>query len=209
MTTGLRRCASARQSATAMDMLHNEVVGVQDNRPRSDDTSWRLGYFPNPWLSGVPTAQELVRRWEDLEEIGALSHEEGTSLISEMPYTGAVPPIRFEYAAEQYRELIHPAAHFHIGRHDENRWPEFHCSGSQGLRSDRSKIYYPEAWSRCSTLHGAGVQQCVDDTLLSVMTDVRTVDLFSDKEHRNFHFGRSMRRTISIPWPKVRAKKPM
>jgi hypothetical protein len=161
---------------------------------RLDDASWRLGYFPNPWLSGVPAAQDLLQHWENLEEIGAFSHEEGTNLISEMPYTGAVPPIRFEYAPAQYRELVHPAAHFHIGRHDENRWPSSISLGPKAFVLIIAKLYYPEAWSRCSTLHGAAVDQCVDDTLMSVMANVRAVDLFSEKEHRNFHFGKSMQR---------------
>jgi hypothetical protein len=168
---------------------------------RFGEEAWRLAYLPNPWLSGVPTAQESIRRWEHLEEIGALSHEEGSSLISEMPYVGAVPPVRFEYSPAQSRELIHPAAHFHIGHHAENRWPSSVSLGPEAFVLIIAKLYYPEAWSRCSTLQGAAVDPCIDETLLGVMANVRRVDLFSDREERNFHFGKMMRRTINIPWP--------
>jgi len=103
-----------------------------------DDRSWRLGFFPNPYLTGVAAAEPQLSDWELLEEIGALSHEEVSELIAEMPYAGAVPPIRFEYAPGQYRELTPPAAHFHIGRHDENRWPSG-VDRAKGIRTNCRK----------------------------------------------------------------------
>src|SRR5687767_10986877 len=30
----------------------------------SSEISWRLGYLPNPWISGVPEAEEKVSEWE-------------------------------------------------------------------------------------------------------------------------------------------------
>jgi len=88
----------------------------------SDRYSWRFAYLPNPWIAGVPAAAERIQEWEYLESLGAYDQEEMALLISEMPYYGSIPAIRFEYSVEQYRELAHPAAHFHIGRHADNRW---------------------------------------------------------------------------------------
>ena len=155
-----------------------------------NDESWRLGYYPNPWLSGVPAAENLVRHWEALEELGALSHEEVSELISDMTYAGAVPPVRFEYAPAQYRELAHPAAHFHIGRHDENRWPSAITIGPKAFVLIIAKLYYPEAWSRCSTYHGAAVPECIEGILTSVLGNARAVHFFSARERESFHFGK-------------------
>ena len=157
---------------------------------RLDNESWRLGYYPNPWLSGVPAAENLVRHWEALEEIGALSHEEVSDLFSEMTYAGAVPPVRFEYAPAQYRELAHPAAHFHIGRHNENRWPSAITIGPKAFVLIIAKLYYPEAWSRCSRFHGATVSECIEEILASVLGNARAVHRFSAKERESFHFGK-------------------
>ena len=89
----------------------------------TNSTSWRLGYFPNSWLTGAPEARQKLRHFETLEEVGALTYEESSNLIAELPYVGRVPPIRYEFSAIEYQEFAHPAAHFHIGRHTDNRWP--------------------------------------------------------------------------------------
>src|SRR5665811_1398159 len=36
-----------------------------------NERSWRLGYYPNPWLSGIPQAEDQQREWEHLQEMGA------------------------------------------------------------------------------------------------------------------------------------------
>ena len=157
---------------------------------RESDQSWRLGYYPNPWLSGVSSAETLMKRWEELEEIGDLTYEEASELIADMPYQGAVPPIRFEYAPAQYKEFAHPAAHFHIGRHSENRWPSSISIGPRAFVLIIAKLYYPKAWSRCSNFHGAAVENCIEERLISIMRNVRRVHLFSDNENLSFHFSK-------------------
>jgi hypothetical protein len=159
---------------------------------RTDANAWRLGYFPNPWLSGVPAAEEKLRQFETLEEIGALSYEEASDLIADMPYAGAVPPIRFEFAPSEYQEFAHPAAHFHIGRHSNNRWPSAISLGPKAFVLIIAKMYYPDAWARCSTFHGARVSDCIELILLSVIANARAVHDFSQMEQRSFHFGKNM-----------------
>jgi hypothetical protein len=158
----------------------------------SSNDAWRLGYFPNPWLSGAPAAERALRQWETLEEIGALSYDDASDLIAEMPYIGAVPPIRFEFSAAAYREFVHPAAHFHIGRHIENRWPSALRIGPKAFALIIAKLYYSEDWARCSSFHGAPDALCIENALSAVMLDVRAVHQFSDRERRTFHFGKNM-----------------
>lgn len=158
---------------------------------RISSTSWRLGYFPNPWVAGAPAAFAEVQKWETLEEIGALTHEEATDLINDMKYLGSIPPIRFEYAPDQYKELAHPTAHFHIGRHTENRWP---CSIKIGPRVFVmliAKMYYPESWARQSKFFGLEAEGCVDQLLIDRLTECGVVHDFSDTERMSIHFGRS------------------
>ena len=161
---------------------------------RYDDANWRLAYLPNPWISGASDAEELMRHWEALEDIGAINHEEASELFSDMPYVGAVPPIRFESAPAQYRELIHPSAHFHIGRHDQNRWPSAISIGPKVFSLIIAKLYYRDAWARQSKLHGADVAECLDEIMLHAMDDTLAVREFSMQEGRCFHFGKNMLR---------------
>jgi hypothetical protein len=160
---------------------------------RDDDFSWRLAFFPNPWVSGSPNAVERVQQWEALEELGVLDHEEASNLIAEMPYLGAIPCIRFESAPAQYREMAHPSAHFHIGRHDQNRWPSTIMLGPKAFAMIIAKMYYPEFWAKKSSFHKAEAESCCDQTLLTAMGDVRIVHEFSALEQRSFHFGKNLR----------------
>jgi hypothetical protein len=160
---------------------------------REDDATWRLAFFPNPWVSGSPNAVERVRQWEALEEVGVLDHEEASNLIADMPYLGAVPCIRFESAPAQYREIAHPSAHFHIGRHNQNRWPSTVILGPKAFAMIIAKMYYPEFWAMKSRFHNADADECCDQMLLSAMGHVRIVHEFSELEQQSFHFGKNLR----------------
>ncbi|MDD1522113.1 MULTISPECIES: DUF2290 domain-containing protein [Bradyrhizobium] len=160
---------------------------------RDNDVTWRLAFFPNPWVSGSPNAVERVRQWEAQEDDGLIDHEEASNLIAEMPYIGAVPCIRFESAPAQYREMAHPSAHFHIGRHDQNRWPSTILLGPKAFAMIIAKMYYPDFWARKSRFHNAEVEACCDQTLLTAMGDARFVHDFSAVEQQSFHFGKNLR----------------
>jgi hypothetical protein len=158
---------------------------------RASDSSWRLGYFPNPWVTGSRMAEQQLEEWERLEEEGILTHENVSDLLESMPYIGAVPPIRFEYALGAYREIAHPAAHFHIGRHTENRWVCSLALGPTVFALLVAKLYYPEAWSRCSSYYGAAAEGCIESKLFDHLRDTRLVRMFSERELQGLHFGRS------------------
>ena len=109
---------------------------------------------------------------------------------------GAIPPIRFEYAPNQYRELAHPAAHLHIGRYPHNRWPSAITLGPTTFALLIAKMYYATPWASCSSFHGAAVTTCVDNTLLAELNNTRVVSDFSDKERQSLHFGRNMAQVV-------------
>jgi hypothetical protein len=150
--------------------------------------AWRLAYLPNPWITGVAAAAERVAEWEALETLGALDEEAVAGLISELPYFASVPPIRFEFAADQYHELSHPAAHFHIGRHTENRWPVARLLNPLTFSMLIVKMFYPEAWGPKSCFYGQRVESCLDERFIGALAASGLVHDFSVNERRSLHF---------------------
>ena len=152
------------------------------------ETAWRLAFYPNPWITGVPEAELRLADWEAAEAEGLLSGEDVDELISEMAYEASVPPIRFEYATDQYREIVHPAAHFHIGRHSDNRWPSARLLDPLSFTMMIAKLYYGPAWRRISRFHDESVQHCQDEALMEALVLSGRVHDFSEVERRTVHF---------------------
>ncbi len=150
--------------------------------------SWRLAYLPNPWVSGVEDAQRTLAEWEILEAFGGLNQEEVTSLIDELPYHGAIPPIRFEYAVGQYREIAHPVAHLHVGRHADNRWALARPLDPLTFTMTVIRLYYPAAWNPISSFHGGRVESCVDRRYMDELNRMRLAHQFTEEERRSLHF---------------------
>jgi len=168
-------------------------------------SSWRLAYFPNPWIAGISAAAAQLDSWENQEELGTLSHEEVSMLMDELEYHGSIPPIRFEYSTAQYKEIAHPAAHFHIGRDSTNRWPVAIAIGPSLFTMIIAKFYYANSWARQSRFHGAvATEGCVDDLLIETAASARFVHDFSDTERRSPHFGRNLNAVANAP-PKKEA----
>lgn len=151
------------------------------------EESWRLAYLPNPWLSGAQAAQRVVADWEALEALGGLDQEAVTGLLDELPYQGAIPAIRFEYAVDQYRELAHPVAHLHIGRHDQNRWALARPLEPLTFTMMILRQYYPEAWNPLSSYHGGREETCLDLRFIRELSRTRLVHHFTDTERRSLH----------------------
>ncbi|MEG3167295.1 DUF2290 domain-containing protein [Sphingomonas sp. LB3N6] len=153
------------------------------------ETSWRLAYLPNPWLSGVDVAQKTVSDWETLESLGELDNEEVTSLLDELPYYGSIPPLRFEYSVAQYREISHPAAHLHIGRHTDNRWALSRPLDPLTFIMIVLRLYYPAEWNPLSSFHGGREEECLDRRLATELGRIHLVHEFSEIERRSLHFA--------------------
>ena len=153
------------------------------------NTSWRLAYLPNPWLSGVDAAQKIVSDWETLESLGELNSEDVTSLLDELPYYGSIPPLRFEYSTAQYREISHPAAHLHIGRHIENRWALSRPLDPLTFIMTVLRLYYPAQWNPHSSFYGGREENCLDRRLATELSRISLVHDFSEIERRSLHFA--------------------
>jgi hypothetical protein len=154
-----------------------------------DRGSWRLAYLPNPWTAGVVGASELINAWEGLEALGQFDDEIVSGLISEMPYYASIPPIRFEYAVNQYKEIVHPAAHLHIGRHTENRWPLARLLDPLTFSMVIAKLYYPSNWAPCSAFHGSTDLDCADLRLIEALQNSQLVHEFTENERCSLHLA--------------------
>lgn len=161
--------------------------------------SWRLAYYPNPRITGVPEAQEMQAELERQEREGLMTFEEVSELLYEMPSVVAVPAIRYEYSKGQYKELAHPAAHFHVGRDTQNRWPCAILLGPLAFILFVSKMYYPNAWEICSTYYGTEIEDCLDREFITIIANCSSVQDFSDHERRSFHLGKNMAGTPTPP----------
>ncbi len=150
--------------------------------------SWRLAYLPNPWLSGAVDAQMRVAEWEELEALGGLGDEDVTSLIGELPYIGSIPAIRFELAPAQYREVVHPAAHLHIGRHTDNRWSLSRPLDPLTFCMTVLRLYYPEDWNPRSSFHTGVPEGCIERRFIDELGKQHLVHQFTEVERRSLHF---------------------
>lgn len=155
----------------------------------ASEESWRLAYLPNPWIAGVDGAEDVIQEWEILESIGGLDPDQVDQLISEMPYTSAIPAIRFEYATHQYKELSHPAAHMHIGRHTENRWPFARVLNPLTFSMAIAKMYYVESWRKLSSFYEGSNAGCLDLELIRQLSQSQLVHDFSENERKSIHFA--------------------
>ena len=151
--------------------------------------SWRFAYLPNPWIAGVEGASELVDEWETLEGLGAYDQEEIAMLISELPYYGSIPPIRFEYAVDQYREMSHPCAHFHVGRHSDNRWASSRHLNPLSFVMMVTRLYYIESWAPRSKFFDDSCQSCLDVRLIQELERSGCVHDFTQTEKMSLHIS--------------------
>jgi hypothetical protein len=113
-----------------------------------EDHHYRCAFYPNPFSgTGDVFAEEL----EAALDAGTLSFEEYSEYISDQSYEVRAPLIRFEVDDGSYVMLEHPAAHFHIGMHTENRWAVARELTPRAFALMLSKLYYTREWRE----HGA------------------------------------------------------
>ncbi|GBQ87733.1 DUF2290 domain-containing protein [Gluconobacter albidus] len=179
------RCALSRSS---YNFILKDYSYFQFTWNSSDD--WRLAFFPNPWLAGNQTALQSLEEWETMESEGILADEDVSALLDDMPYISAVPPIRFEYSRNQYKEIRHPCAHFHIGRHTENRWSSSLLIGPEAFVSLISSQYYATEWSALSRFSSEFSEYCIDEKFMEIVSNLKFCPDFSENEKRLFHFGK-------------------
>ena len=88
-----------------------------DTEPFADKAKARYAFYPNPFKTEDDDLEMLSL---DLKE-GAISFEEYSQAISEYRPNVVKPPVRYDLSFSQYKQILHPTAHFHFGISENTR----------------------------------------------------------------------------------------
>ena len=156
----------------------------------TSESEWRLAYYPNPWITGVPNANDKLEELRRYLEVGAINTEEFLDLIADdFEYYHSVPMFRFEYSERQYKAVVHPASHFHIGTQGVDRWAWRRKLSPLSFSMMMVRMYYPHVWLARSSFNDATVPNCWEGRLNDVLVADGVSLEFSDEEARCVHFG--------------------
>jgi len=152
--------------------------------------SWRLAFFPNPWITGVPDAIDKLTELREFLEAGVITTEEFLDHIADgFDYHHSVPMFRFEYSESQYREVVHPASHFHIGTLGNDRWAWRRKLSPLSFSMMMVRMYYPHIWLPRSSFQTEGVDDCWEGRLNNVLAHDGVSLEFTEYEARSVHLG--------------------
>jgi hypothetical protein len=148
------------------------------------DESARYAYYPNPFASN---AEDFKRRRE-LVEAGMITEEENLVILRDEGIDPRAPLIRYEYAPTQYKALSHPASHFHIGHHDDNRWAVNRVLTPLAFTLLILKHYYGPAWRETGSDEADSLGNRYETRLTEAKVECRPIgdDFFSSVEERSF-----------------------
>ena len=125
------------------------------------EASWRLAYYPNPWISGVASALNKLSDLKEKLEEGSISSEGFMELLAtDFPLRQAIPMFRYEYSERQYIPVTHPAGHFHIGAFGQDRWAWSRKLSPKSFTMIMVRMYYPDVWLGNSSFHAEDVVDC-------------------------------------------------
>lgn len=113
-------------------------------RNKDNEQELRYAYYPNPYQ--FLEYRKHVIAVQDLLQQGQLSLTDYEQLLDECEFTHDIPVIRYDYSPSQYDEFFHPASHFHIGFHSDNRWPVLKVITPVVFFLKVISMYYPKAW---------------------------------------------------------------
>ena len=126
----------------------------------------------------------------DYLEAGVITTEEFLDHIADdFEYHHSVPMFRFEYSESQYREVIHPASHFHIGTLGNDRWAWRRKLSPLSFSMIIVRMYYPHIWLPRSSFEIDGVDDCWERRLNDVLANDGVSLEFTDDEIRSVHLG--------------------
>lgn len=116
--------------------------------------SIRLAYYPNPYQF----IEYKNLKVEALEMLAseAISQDEYDQLLTEAYFTCDIPLIRYDLDLDNHCDMYHPAAHFHIGFHAENRWPARRALSPLAFTLKVLKHYYNDVWREKGEPSGEG-----------------------------------------------------
>ncbi|WP_078562926.1 DUF2290 domain-containing protein [Xanthomonas axonopodis] len=97
----------------------------------------RLAYYPNPFID----PDGLLELIEDPVDFDAFE-------LNELRATAGKGPLRFDISPEQYVDINHPYAHFHLGHGELGRLSSRRRYCPHTFIMLVARLYYPEAWSK-------------------------------------------------------------
>lgn len=156
----------------------------------SEEKHVRYAYYPNPFLGTThQSLSELNELREYLDE-GVIDAEEYLQKITELRKTQHPPLIRYENAPRQYVERTHPCSHFHLGHHDNNRWPVRRLLTPLAFSMIVARHFYPQNWVSHANISLKGRSDEPDNFYEEERRECNVLgdDLFSNREDRLFHF---------------------
>ncbi|WP_084693940.1 DUF2290 domain-containing protein [Paracoccus sp. 228] len=162
-----------------------------------DDEEFALAFYPNPRVTGSLGALSEYLELEEMRDNNEIDEEEFHAYAEAMPVEHFVPRVRFEYSKSQFKRVIHPGAHFHIGMSGEDRWSSARKISPLSFVYLMLKYYYPNSWRSKSRFYGAEdmwkdavtIAGCWDEVLARSLINDGASHYFNDDEKRNFHFS--------------------
>jgi hypothetical protein len=186
--------AYARMYRTALEeraynLLLTDFAFLQFNyTPLRAGYGVRYAYYPNPFSGLTYTEfQESLGEGFDQEEM----HEAFVQYLGEQQPHYAAPPIRYDIAFAEYRELTHPCAHFHFGTHRDNRWPVAIELTPLAFSFLIAKMFYPREWKQAGAARAADEPHPFDIAFIAAKKACPslTKEYFSVREKAQLYFA--------------------
>ncbi len=172
------------------NFVMNDYSYFQFSLLKEDPTEVRLAFFPNPYSDFT---ESYTPELEEALEDGVYSFEEYAQVLAEENPRHDVPALRFEVNAGQYKELDHPYAHLHLGRHEDNRWPVARILTPYMFTLLIIKQFYRYKLADCRRVPGPGGSEIsqYDVDIINEVANCRAVspELFTATERRQPHLA--------------------
>jgi hypothetical protein len=158
---------------------------------RHDENSLRYAYYPNPFLGASQNAISDLAALRTFVDEGVIDMDDFLHSVSEIRYTQHPPLVRYENATDQYKDLVHPCSHLHLGHHSENRWPVRRILTPGAFTLILLKHFYTNLWTNGASIPAGEGEISLDEALIAAKQDCRILpdDLFSAQAARQFYFG--------------------
>jgi hypothetical protein len=149
----------------------------------------RFAYYPNPYLGSDANNLLTYKKRLELFQSELVDYEEFLQLLGDAVGMGRIPVIRYENAPDQYKEMLHPCSHLHIGLHGDDRWPVRRILTPHAFTLIILRNYYGTIW-RESEVDETGKFLKLDAELRKARatSSILPTEQFSAPEEGIFHF---------------------
>jgi hypothetical protein len=147
----------------------------------------RYAFYPNPF--------DFTPFEEFVSEFGLdgapNAYEDYLSFLADERESTKIPTVRYDLAFRDYHELVHPTAHFHLGLHTDNRWPVKRVLSPYVFTLLITKMFFGQKWRERGKSRDETELNTFDVELSRERDRCQplSVDFFSEREERQFHFS--------------------